>query len=266
MVACGGIRQGGVDVERELRRAPWAYRLFGRVLVDVPWFLVNPRDRLQGDPASRLVHFVSDTRPRRVIAQLLCLSASLFCGSSLSSYQSLLRFARLVSTCLAAFICSFVSLSLIVDNPFFSHRALTRISCPTRAYRLAFDLRRKGTKKNEIKDRLDTILRLLTADDSAIFRWPGVEAVRRANLWEGRSDFSNNVLLLARYRFNRGATRERNEELLMRGFINKIIITISGRAHFSTSCNDARETRGFHLRWRFRYRGIVCPALSNRAA
>lgn len=68
------VEQGGVDIESELRRAPWAYRLFGRVLVDAPWFLVNPRDRLQ---ARRLVHFVSDTRLRRVIAQLLYLSASL---------------------------------------------------------------------------------------------------------------------------------------------------------------------------------------------
>lgn len=84
VVVCGGIRQGGVDVERELRRAPWAYRVFGRVLVDVLWFLVNPRDRLQGDPASRLVHFVSDTRPRCVIAQILGLSASLFRSSTLS--------------------------------------------------------------------------------------------------------------------------------------------------------------------------------------
>lgn len=41
------------------------------------WFLVNPRDRLQGNPASRLVHFVSDTRPRHVIAQLLSSSLSL---------------------------------------------------------------------------------------------------------------------------------------------------------------------------------------------
>jgi len=45
------------------------------------------------------------------------------------------------------------------------------------------------------------------------------------------------TLLLAQYRFNRGATREYNEKLLMRGFINKIIITISGRIHFSTSYN-----------------------------
>lgn len=74
-------------------------------------------------------------------------------------------------------------------------------------------------KKNEIKDRLDTTLRLLTADDVAIFRRLGVEAVRCANLWEGRGDFSNDALLLARYPFNRGATRERNENLLMRGFI-----------------------------------------------
>lgn len=41
------------------------------------WFLVNPRDRLQAEPASRLVHFVSDTRPRHVIAQLLSSSRSL---------------------------------------------------------------------------------------------------------------------------------------------------------------------------------------------
>lgn len=108
VVACGGIRQGGVDVERELRRAPWAYRLFGRVLVDVPWFLVNPRDRLQGDPASRLVHFVSDTRPHRVIAQLLCppLSRSLSLAALVLPASPLL----LVSPSrfylsLAAFIC-----------------------------------------------------------------------------------------------------------------------------------------------------------------
>lgn len=107
VVACGSIRQGGVDVERELRRAPWAYRLFGRVLVDVPWFLVNPRDRLQGDPASRLVHFVSDTRPRCVIAQLLCPSASLFRGSSsihLSTASPLL--SRYLSRCFYLFIPS----------------------------------------------------------------------------------------------------------------------------------------------------------------
>lgn len=40
-----------------------------------------------------------------------------------------------------------VSLSLTIDNPFFPHRVLTRVSCPTRAYRLAFDLRRKEKKK-----------------------------------------------------------------------------------------------------------------------
>lgn len=96
-----------------------------------------------------------------------------------------------------------------------------------RAYRLAFDLRRKG-KKNERKDRLDTTLRLLTADDFAIFRRPAVEAVRRANLWEGWGDFSNDSFLLARYRFNRGATRERNEKLLMRSFINKIVTILGG--------------------------------------
>lgn len=75
-----------------------------------------------------------------------------------------------------------------------------------------------------------------------------MEAVQRANLWEGRGDFSNYVLLPARYRFNRGATRERNEKLLMRCFINKIIITISGRIlQRRASCNDAREMHGVPL-------------------
>jgi len=53
---------------------------------------------------------------------------SLFRGSSLILSSASLCF---VSTYLAAFICPFVSLSLTVDNPFFSHRVLTCVSCPT---------------------------------------------------------------------------------------------------------------------------------------
>lgn len=69
----------------------------------------------------------------------------------LSFYPPLLRFSLsrfYLSRCFHLSIP--FSLSLAIDNPFFPHRVLTRVSCPTRAYRLAFDLRRKE-KKNKIK-------------------------------------------------------------------------------------------------------------------
>lgn len=65
------------------------------------------------------------------------------------------------------------------------------------------------------------------------------------------------------YRFNRVATRERNEKLLMRGFINKIIITISERIlQRRTLYDGARETRRVQLAIAIRLsRGIVYPGV-----
>lgn len=75
VVACGSARAGW-----SRRRGRLGVRSghigFLESLGRCSWFLVNPRDRLQGNPASRLVHFVSDTRPRHVIAQLLSSSLS----------------------------------------------------------------------------------------------------------------------------------------------------------------------------------------------
>lgn len=111
------------------------------------WFLVNPRDRLQGNPVSRLVHFVSDTRPRHVIAQLL--SSSGFWSNLLSRsllYQRIscsLRPAATVSITFpvalfsSLFPVSSVPLSLRTEprsswpstrkDPYFERRLLFRV-------------------------------------------------------------------------------------------------------------------------------------------
>lgn len=110
----------------------------------------------------------------------------------------------------------------LVDNLSFLRRALSN----SRLFRARLGSPRfwPSTKK----DRLDTTLRSLTADDSAIFWRSGVEAcdVRTCGKDGWFQQRRGLVLFLARYRFNRRATRERNGKLLMRDFINKIIISI----------------------------------------
>lgn len=101
-----------------------------------------------------------------------------------------------ISLLLVAASLSF-SLAHVHTGLSFSHRVLTHVSCPTRSYRVAFDLRRK-------KDRLDTTLRSLTAGDSASFRRPDVEAcdVRtcgKDERFQQRRTFSRIALIVERH-------------------------------------------------------------------
>lgn len=143
------------------------------------WFLVNPRDRLQGNPASRLVHFVSDTRPRHVIAQLLSSSLSLAFVHPIFLPSTLLHRVSPCSLSLTAVRVDnlptprlrslFISPSsrapfrayVFHDSPFFSLFLLTLRRYPFANHRLApIDLRREerdSCVSNAISSSVDLV-------------------------------------------------------------------------------------------------------------